>query len=262
MHSVSLLSALALVGSTLAAPMAAPNNVVVVTKVATVVVTEGYQPVAPTQPPQPPQPPKEDKPVAQAYGGKRPVNTVVVAAPAAKPTEAPKPAPQPSQVYSVQPAPPAASPAAPPKPASSSAAPAPAPSSAPSSGGGDYIDIVNTWRKKMNLPTLQKSSKLEANAEKTCREGNGKMVHQLNEGSMGQVLAPGKAADFEKVFVGGWLCEVPSTPGLGSEVCDKMSQGWNHAGQTGHNEILIGTKNKMIGCAIAGGIWGCDLGNS
>ncbi|PVI01784.1 hypothetical protein DM02DRAFT_524302 [Periconia macrospinosa] len=113
----------------------------------------------------------------------------------------------------------------------------------------------------MNLPEFQKDAQLEANAEKTCREGNGQMVHQLNKGSMGQVLAPGKATDFEKVFVGGWLCEVPSTPGLGSEVCDKMSQGWNHAGQTGHNEILVGTKNKKIGCAIAGGIWGCDVGN-
>lgn len=255
MHSVSILSALALVGSTFAAPVAQPE-VVIVTKVATVVVTEGYQPAAaPTQPPQPPQ----DKPVAAKGYGHRPVNTVVVTAPPAppaKPTEAPKPAPpaQPSQVYSVQPAPP--------KPAPSSAAPAPAPSSAPSTGGDSgYIGVVNTWRKKMGLPEFEKSAQLEANAEKTCREGNGKMVHQLNPGSMGQVLAPGKEGDFEKVFVGGWLCEVPSTPGLGSQVCDKFSQGWNYMGQTGHNEILTGTKNKKIGCAISGGIWGCDVGN-
>lgn len=93
---------------------------------------------------------------------------------------------------------------------------------------------------------------------KTVQASNGQMVHQLNPGSFAQVLAPGKPNEFEKCFVGGWLCEKPSLPGLGAAVCDAASQGWSYDG-TGHADILTSPNYKKIGCANYQGIWGCDL---
>ena len=81
---------------------------------------------------------------------------------------------------------------------------------------------------------------------------------ELNPGSMAQVLAPGDASNFENVFVGGWLCEVPSLPGLNG-ICSSMSAGWDYEGQTGHADILSSTSYTKIGCALFDGIWGCDL---
>jgi hypothetical protein len=115
----------------------------------------------------------------------------------------------------------------------------------------------------MGLPNFTKDATLEANAKKTCIDGNGQMIHELNPGTKGQVLAPGKAADFEKVFVGGWLCEVSSTPGL-EGVCGDYSKGWNYKdesgkAQTGHNEILTSKSYTKLGCSLEKGIWGCDV---
>jgi hypothetical protein len=92
----------------------------------------------------------------------------------------------------------------------------------------------------------------------TVVSSNGQMVHKLNPGSFGQVLAPGNADDFEHVFVGGWLCEIPSLPGLDG-VCAKQSEGWAYAGQTGHAEILTSDQYSKIGCALHAGIWCCDV---
>ncbi|KAF1952026.1 hypothetical protein CC80DRAFT_495649 [Byssothecium circinans] len=233
MHTFGLLSVLALAGSIAAAPVPEPE-VVYVTKVATVVVTAGAEPTAK---------PAAYTPAPQPYNGQR----------------TRKPA---SSVYAVvssvpKPSQPATSAAPAPAKPTTSAAPAPAPS-APASGGSDYIDIANKWRTKMGLPNFTKDAKLEANAKKTCSDGNGQMVHELNPGTMGQVLAPGKATEFEKVFVGGWLCEVSSTPGLDG-VCGEFSKGWNYMGQTGHNEILTSKKYTKIGCGLEKGIWGCDV---
>jgi uncharacterized protein YkwD len=283
MHAVSVLSVLALVGSSFAAPVPEPN-VVVVTKVATVVVTAGaeatpeavqvnnvkpvvvYNTVYATAPvhtvtygyghgkPAPPaSTPAQAKP--STYAQAKP-STYAPAPPQPKPSsvEAAKPSTYAQAKPSTYaPAPPQSSAAAP-KP-SASAAPAPPPSGG---SGGGYMDTVNEWRSKMGLKTLTKDTKLEANAVKTCTDGNGKMVHELNPGTMGQVLAPGKESDFEHVFVGGWLCEVPSTQGLGN-VCDQQSKGWTYQGQTGHNKILTSTSYSKIGCGMVNGIWGCDL---
>jgi hypothetical protein len=117
--------------------------------------------------------------------------------------------------------------------------------------------IVDEWRGKLGLKNLIHDDQLEANAIKTCREGNGQMVHQLNPGSMGQVLAPGGPDDFYHVFVGGWLCEKPNMPGMNG-VCAEASKGWYYT-STGHADILTSPSYSKIGCGEAGGIWGCDL---
>lgn len=167
------------------------------------------------------------------------------------------------------PAPAAPSPAAPssppaafsPPPVASSPAPA-ASSSAPvassGSSSGGYMGTVNEWRGKLGLSDLTESDTLQGNALKTAQDGNGQMVHELNPGSFAQVLAPGSADEFEKVFVGGWLCERPDMPGLDG-ICATMSQGWAYDGQTGHADILTSTAYSKIGCALADGIWACDL---
>lgn len=139
------------------------------------------------------------------------------------------------------------------------AAPAPSASASPvSSGDGTYMGVVSQWRSKMGMSALTEDSTLAGNALKTAADGNGQMVHQLNSGSMAQVLAPGDSSDFEKVFVGGWLCERPGLPGLDG-ICDSMSQGWAYGGETGHADILSSTSYSKIGCGNAGGIWACDL---
>ena len=121
-----------------------------------------------------------------------------------------------------------------------------------------YLAVVDQWREKMNLKPLARSTRLEANAMDTVMSGNGRMVHKLNSGTFGQVLAPGTSADFEHVFVGGWLCEMPRLPGL-QGVCETESIGWDHRGQTGHAEILSSEGYSDIGCALHLGIWCCDV---
>ncbi|KAJ4378908.1 hypothetical protein N0V86_005784 [Didymella sp. IMI 355093] len=236
---------LALAGSALAAPhyeVSRPEykevqnvHVVYETVVHTVYYTEGQA--------QPAKPTLSSVPVYQAPA----VTTVVyqeysAAAPPAAPTH---------EQYSQAPAPAA--------PTSTKAAatvyPAPAPS-APSDSG--YQAVVDTWRAKMGMKPLANDAKLQANAMDTVRASNGQMVHKLNPGSYGQVLAPGNADDFEHVFVGGWLCEMPNLPGLDG-VCSTQSDGWAYAGQTGHAEILTSDNYSKIGCALHAGIWCCDL---
>lgn len=156
-------------------------------------------------------------------------------------------APTPAQTYAApQPSAPAASPSS-----------APAPSTGGSSSGG-YMGIVSEWRQKMGMSDLTQDDKLQGNALKTAQDGNGQMKHELNPGSMAQVLAPGDADGFEKVFVGGWLCERPNISGLDG-ICSSMSQGWAYNGETGHADILTSSAYSKIGCALADGIWACDL---
>lgn len=164
-----------------------------------------------------------------------------------------------------------AAPAAPETPKASPSAPAASPSaaapevpkasaSAPASSGSSdgYMGVVQQWRSKMGMSALTEDSTLAANALKTAQDGNGEMKHELNPGSMAQVLAPGQPSDFEKCFVGGWLCEVPSLPGLDG-ICSTMSAGWAYGGETGHADILSSTSYSKIGCGNADGIWACDL---
>lgn len=128
------------------------------------------------------------------------------------------------------------------------------------SSGSDYMAIVEKWRSKGGLPALDKDSALESNALKTSTDSVGGLIHELNPGTMAQVLAPGNPDNFENVYVGGWLCEIPTLPGLDG-ICDTASQGWAYDGQTGHAAILTSTSYSRIGCAIASstGVWACDL---
>jgi hypothetical protein len=142
---------------------------------------------------------------------------------------------------------------------SSTSTPSTTPST-PVSGGGtsDYMAIVNKYRAVMGKAAFTESSKLEANAQDCSNSSGGQLKHKLNPGSMGQVMAPGDFGDFESIFLGGWLCEIPSLVG-GSSVCDSASQGWNHAGQTGHAEILSSDSYTQIGCATGDGMMTCDV---
>jgi hypothetical protein len=162
-----------------------------------------------------------------------------------------------------QPSQPQAQPAQPTQPTEQPAASTPdasSGSSGGSSGGtGDYMSVVSTWRSNMGLPALSEDNTLQSNSLNAAESSGGQLKHKLNPGSMAQVMAPGNSGNFESVFVGGWLCEMPQLPGLGSSVCNSASQGWNHAGQTGHAEILSSTKYTKIGCGLAEGIWACDL---
>ena len=142
------------------------------------------------------------------------------------------------------------------EPSSTVVAPVPS-ATAPSTSTG-YMAIVDEYRTKLGLPALAQSSAREATALKTAQDGNGQMVHQLLPGTFGQVLAPGGPGDFKHVFVGGWLCEIPTLPGLNGE-CATQSEGWMYS-STGHADILTSDSYKNIGCANAGGIWACDLG--
>lgn len=251
MYTIKTISLLALAGSALAAPqrnwgnwrgnnggdkpVATQTDVAVVTAYTTVTYLGnfgGHQPTA-TAAPEKPEAPEAPAPSAPAPSAP--------AAPASSWTG-----------WSSSAVPEQPKPSAP----ASSEAPAPAPS-APSTGGG-YMDVVSQWRSKMGLSALTEDSTLAANAAKTARDGNGEMKHELNPGSMAQVLAPGSPDEFEKVYVGGWLCEVPSAQGLDG-ICDTMSAGWNYAGQTGHADILSSGSYTKIGCGCETGIWACDL---
>jgi hypothetical protein len=133
---------------------------------------------------------------------------------------------------------------------------------APSAIGADstYINVVKKWRSAFGLPELSQDDILQNNAQKTADQSFGGLKHQLNPGSLAQVLAPGEAGEFEKVYVGGWLCEVQSAPALAG-ICGEASKGWAYDGQTGHAEILCSTSYSKIGCAHSDGtgVWACDL---
>ncbi|KAF2706220.1 hypothetical protein K504DRAFT_341301, partial [Pleomassaria siparia CBS 279.74] len=137
-------------------------------------------------------------------------------------------------------------------PTSTSAAPA---ATATASG---YMAIVDEWCVKLGRSKFNVNPTLVANALKTAVDGNGQMVHELNPGSYGQVLAPGTPDDFLHVFVGGWLCERPALPGLDG-ICTTQSVGWTYEGQTGHADIIMNADYHSIGCANSGGIWACDF---
>jgi hypothetical protein len=121
-----------------------------------------------------------------------------------------------------------------------------------------YMAIIDEWRAKLGLMTLTCDPALEANAFKTCVDGHGRMIHELNPGSRAQVLAMGNMnQDFQRIFVGGWLCEKPELKGLDS-ICTTLSVGWAYS-STGHADILTSRIYTKIGCATSSGITSCDL---
>lgn len=239
MRSAITFSLVALSGSALAVPFfghigqqvdkqVKNVHVVVETVVHTVYITEGSIP-APTP-----------APVPEQYYEAPPMPTIIY--------EAPEPEPEPttSAVY-VAPSPPA------PQPTPSQPEPAP-----PAPNNSGYQAVVDEWRAKLGLKPLTNSKKLEDNAKDTVAASKGQMIHKLNTGSFGQVLAPGDEDNFEHVFVGGWLCEIPTLAGLAG-VCETQSEGWTYQGQTGHAELLTSPDYTEIGCALGFGIWCCDL---
>ncbi|RMZ80427.1 hypothetical protein DV737_g2980, partial [Chaetothyriales sp. CBS 132003] len=132
-------------------------------------------------------------------------------------------------------------------------------SASATSTGSSYLDIANKWRSAGGLPEFAESSTLVANALKTAQDSGGELIHELNTGTLAQVLAPGNADNFESVYVGGWLCEIPTLTGLDG-ICTTEAEGWDHSdGETGHADILTSTSYTNIGCALAEGIWACDL---
>ncbi|KAJ4522651.1 hypothetical protein HRR78_000138 [Exophiala dermatitidis] len=143
--------------------------------------------------------------------------------------------------------------------ATTAAASSPAASSSSSDESG-YMAVVSKWRAAGGYPALTRDSTLEANALKTSTNSVGGLIHELNPGSFAQVLAPGSPSNFENVYVGGWLCEIPSLPGLDG-ICSTESKGWSYGGQTGHASILSSTSYSKIGCAISTNtnVWACDL---
>ena len=246
MRASTAFSILALAGSALAAPAPAEvtqMHTVVETVIHTVYATEGY--AAPTAAP---------APVIEAtltYGASEPAPTKEAPKPKPEPTkEAPKPKPEPTKEA--------------PKPKPTQEAPKPQPSQsyespAPPADNG-YMGVVNEWRNKMGMPELKMNSFLQKSAEHVVMYSKGQMIHHLYDGTGGQVLAPGDAGNegFTKVFVGGWLCEMPGLPGLNG-VCNEMSKGWAYEGQTGHAKILTDPQYQYIGCALDQGIWCCDV---
>ncbi|KAI0147508.1 hypothetical protein GGR57DRAFT_505685 [Xylariaceae sp. FL1272] len=122
----------------------------------------------------------------------------------------------------------------------------------------DYMSIVNDWRSKLGLSSLSWDSKLEHNALQTTLDGMGEMRHELLPGTLAQVLAPGQPKEFERDFVGGWLCEIPTLPGLDGVCSGPLGAGWAYT-STGHADILTSSSYSKIGCGNSYGIWGCDL---
>ncbi|KAK5280583.1 hypothetical protein LTR14_012242, partial [Exophiala xenobiotica] len=64
------------------------------------------------------------------------------------------------------------------------------------SSGSDYMAIVEKWSSKGGLSALDKDSALESNALKTSTDSVGGLIHELNPGTMAQVLAPGNPDNF------------------------------------------------------------------
>lgn len=230
MRSTIAVSVAALVGSALAAPALVQDvNVVVETVVQTVYQTEGATSTS-------------------TYYYQAPTATTTIVYTPAPTSETPTPTPTP--VYTPTPEPTSTV-----TPTSTSVAAAAA---SPSAAG--YMGIVSEWRAKLGMKDLEQSSELESNSMNCLQSSPGTMTHKLNPGTYGQVLAPGESGDagFLKVFVGGWLCEIPTLSGLDG-VCTTMSEGWSYEGQTGHAKILTSDSYSKIGCSFFDGIWGCDL---
>ena len=165
--------------------------------------------------------------------------------------------------------------------------PQPLADASPASGGVSLLTTINKWRGKYLVPNLAWSAQLAANAQKTGNDNGGSTQHhELNPGSMAQVICPGQQnpatnylpdTPFELSYVA-WLCEEPQDPQLINdnginqcqlEVANLHIQ--DSPGQTGHHDILVSPSYQTIGCAFAvnpavsttstyQGLWICDLG--
>ena len=195
--------------------------------------------------------------------------------------------PAPASPTTAAPPPPPSSTSAPPPPPASSASAATPPSSAsdgsPKSGDVSLLTTINKWRDAYKLHHLAWDSTLQANALKTGTDDKGvNENHELNPGSMAQVITPGLQTalpgkdmggdtPFELAYVS-WLCEVPTDPQLSStNQCSIVKAIENMVySETGHHDILNSPNYSKIGCAFAAnplassgspyqGLWVCDL---
>lgn len=155
----------------------------------------------------------------------------------------------------------------------------------PYSDGVHLLTTINKWRKIYKLPLLRWSHQLELNALKTGTHGDGRnQIHQLNEGTMAQVITPGMSVKygsdlggdtpFELSYVA-WLCESSSDIELkssdGKDQCKLVDDNLHMMySDKGHYNILTSKGYTNIGCAFADdpnvgnntpyqGLWVCDL---
>lgn len=207
--------------------------------------------------------------------------------PAAEPTSA---TPLPSVTPSVTPQPktqppPSTTPTPTPTP-QPAAQPTASPESdgSPLSDGTSLLETANYWRDQYGLPHFTWDAQLEKNALKTGTDGRGQnQVHQLNPGTMAQVITPGMVVKYGGDLGGdtpfelsycAWLCEVPSQTlkAGGKDQCKLVSDNLHMSySDTGHYDILTSKSYSKIGCAFADnpdtdnntpyqGLWVCDLG--
>ena len=136
------------------------------------------------------------------------------------------------------------------------------------------LDVANKYRDAFGLSKLTWSSDCANNAKTTGQMNGGSLLeHTGRPINMGQVISPGAADNFEMVYTGAWLCEVPSGP-IGS-ICGSMISALHmdhSSGDIGHYKILTDPNYKSIGCAwtpdasgkkpfyaVWGGQWVCNL---
>lgn len=213
------------------------------------------------------------------------------------PAESTSATPTPSVTPSVTPQPQTTTPPPPPPPPSTTpTTPTPTPQPAaqptasaesdgsPLSDGTSLLETCNYWRDQYGLPHFKWDAQLEKNALKTGTDGRGQnQVHQLNPGTMAQVITPGMVVKyggdlggdtcFELSYVA-WLCEVPSNTlkAGGKDQCSLVDKNLHMSySDTGHYDILTSKSYSTIGCAFADnpdvddntpyqGLWVCDLG--
>lgn len=153
----------------------------------------------------------------------------------------------------------------------------------PLNGGQSLLSVCNYWRDAYGLPHFTWDTQLEKNALKTGTDGRGQnQVHQLNPGTMAQVITPGMVTPYGNISpdtpfmlsYAAWLCEVPSNELKqgGTDQCKLVDDNLHmQYSDTGHHDILCSTSYKTIGCAFADnpdtdnntpyqGLWVCDLG--
>ena len=154
----------------------------------------------------------------------------------------------------------------------------------PYSDGVHLLTTINKWRKIYNLPLLKWNHQLELNALKTGNDGAGYYQnHELNPGTMAQVITPGMSvkyggdlggdSPFELSYVA-WLCESSSDAELtsdGKDQCKLVDDNLHmYYEDKGHYDILTRKSYTNIGCAFADnpnsgidtpyqGLWVCDL---
>lgn len=154
----------------------------------------------------------------------------------------------------------------------------------PYSDGVHLLTTINKWRKIYNLPLLRWNHQLELNALKTGTDGAGYYQnHELNPGTMAQVITPGMSvkyggdlggdSPFELSYVA-WLCESSSDAELksdGKDQCKLVDDNLHmYYDDKGHYDILTQSSYTKIGCAFADnpnsgndtpyqGLWVCDL---